>query len=120
MARKAEDRPVAVKEPQQPKAAPEPRKKVVHPGLAMIATNLEREIDEDITKLEQLWYPIEASAADNDGRLEATTRILIEMGVRTRQFATYVKDPQGYCKSYVSHWVPMVFRVVLYPRAFRP
>ena len=86
----------------------------------MIAANLEREIDEDITKLEQLWYPIIASAAENDYRLEATTRTLIELGVRTRQFATYVKDQQGYCKSYVSHWVPMLFRVMLYPRAFRP
>ncbi|KAG7005487.1 hypothetical protein G7Y79_00019g046670 [Physcia stellaris] len=93
MARKAEDRPVAVKEPQQPKAAPEPRKKVVHPGLAMIAANLEREIDEDITKLEQLWYPLEASGADNDGRLEATTRILIEMVEEDEASPTY--DPGG-------------------------
>lgn len=69
----------------------------------MIAANLEREIDEDIAKLEQLWYPINASTAENDDRLEATTRILIEMGVRTRQFATYITNSKGYCKQYVSH-----------------
>lgn len=109
MARKAEDRPVAIQQPKQTQQQPRQTVTVRVPGYlgldparAEFAKLVESDIEGSITKLEELWIPSNVSEAKQNKRLAETTAILVHMDAQTKNLVTYLDDYSGLCRAYVS------------------
>ena len=105
MARKAEDRPVVVPEPKQAavvRVARSPSSGQDSEAHVQLARVIERNIEELITNLEDLWMPSNVSEAKNQERLAETTRILAQMDAQTKNLVNFLADYNGFCRAYVS------------------
>ena len=102
MARKAEDRPVAVQQPSQAASLRVPVSLGQDTARVELAKVIERNIEELITSLEELWIPSNVSEARNLERLAQTSRILVQMDAQTKNLANFLEDHAGFCKAYVS------------------
>ena len=90
---------------QQPRQAASVRVPVsLGQGAARVelAKVIERNIEELITNLEELWMPSNVSEARNQERLAQTSRILVQMDAQTNNLASFLEDHAGFCKAYVS------------------
>lgn len=102
MARKAEDRPVAVQQPKQAAVVRVPGPSRQDSARHDLAKVIERDIEDLITNLEELWMPSNVSAARNQERLAETTRILAQMDTQTKNLVNFLVDHAGFCQAYVS------------------
>ena len=102
MARKAADRPVAVQQPKQAASVRAPASLGLDTARVELAKVIERNIEDLITNLEDLWMPSNVSAAKNQERLTETTQILIQMDAQTKNLVNFLGHHDGFCKAYVS------------------
>ena len=102
MARKAEDRPVAVQQPRQAAVVRVPVPSRQDSARHDLAKVIEQDIEDMITHLEELWMPSNVSAAKNHERLAETTRILAQMDAQTKNLVNFLADHTGFCQAYVS------------------
>ena len=120
MARKAEDRPVAIQQPKQTQQQPRQTATVRVPGYlgqdparAHFAKLVESDIEASITKLEELWIPSNVSEKKQNERLADTTAILVQMDAQTKNLVNYLDDYSGLCRAYVS--LHALFSMELFP-----
>ena len=118
MARKAADRPVPIQQPKYAAPVRVPAAPVRIPAAeaplresgpsgfdaarVQLAKVIEKNIEELISSLEELWMPSGVSVARNQERLAETSRILVQMDTQTKNLVNFLEDHDGFCKAYVS------------------